>query len=377
MNKKFLAMVLTGTMTIALAAGCSNKDAANVKLTDYSSYATLGDYTDLSIEVASAEVTEKQFEEAKAAVIKNGTTKEELTEGTVKDKDSINFDFTGYLDDEAFENGSATDYDYTIGGSLISDLNDQLIGLECGVEYSLNCTFPDNYSANADLAGKEVVFVVTVNCIYGDDIVPEWNDEFINTFTKGEYTTVADYEKYMNETLLSTNESTQNDSYISGIWATILENAEIKEEPQDKIDELYDSMYTYYNSYYTYYASMYGTTYESFLSSYMGMTDDQLKEICQESAKLQAEYIALAYLIADKEGITVSQEEYDTLESEQASTAGFDTVEELLEEYGEDYVKESILDNLILERVQEFLEDKNEMVVSDSVDDEETTTAAE
>ncbi len=67
-------------------------------------------------------------------MIKNKTTQEHVTDRKVQDKDKIHLQYTGYLDDKAFEGGSTgkDGTDYTIGGNYIPTLNDQLIGLECG-----------------------------------------------------------------------------------------------------------------------------------------------------------------------------------------------------------------------------------------------------
>ena len=164
MKKRIFSCVVAAAMAIVSFVGCSKEDESR-KLSDYSAYVTLGEYKDLDIQVCTADVTDKQLEDAIKAIIKECTTKEELKEGVVGEKDSINLDFTGYLDGEAFENGSAKGYDYTIDGGFIDDLNDQLVGLEVGKEYDLKCTFPKDYGVDK-LNGKEVVFKVKVSVYF-------------------------------------------------------------------------------------------------------------------------------------------------------------------------------------------------------------------
>lgn len=83
----------------------------------------------------------------------------------VENGDVANIDYEGLLDGEAFDGGTAQDYDLEIGsGSFIDGFEDGLIGAEVGKETDLNLTFPEDYG-NSDLAGKEVVFKVTVNAI--------------------------------------------------------------------------------------------------------------------------------------------------------------------------------------------------------------------
>ena len=86
----------------------------------------------------------------------------------VKEGDTVNIDYTGYKDGEAFEGGSTNGAgaDLTIGsGMYIDGFEDGLIGHAVGETVDLNLTFPENYGAT-DLAGADVVFTVTINGIY-------------------------------------------------------------------------------------------------------------------------------------------------------------------------------------------------------------------
>ena len=56
-------------------------------------------------------------------------TTEEVTDGTVETGDTVNIDYTGYIDGETFEGGSATGADLTIGSnSFIDGFETGLIG---------------------------------------------------------------------------------------------------------------------------------------------------------------------------------------------------------------------------------------------------------
>lgn len=88
----------------------------------------------------------------------------------VADGDTVNIDYTGYKDGEAFEGGSTNGAgaDLTIGsGTYIDGFESGLIGKKVGDTVDLNLTFPENYGAE-DLAGADVVFTVTINGIYNN-----------------------------------------------------------------------------------------------------------------------------------------------------------------------------------------------------------------
>ena len=118
MKKRLMAAGLVVLMAATAFTGCSKgkkiddsteattaeaetmaRVDVDVDIPDFSSYVTLGDYTGIDIDVDSAEVTDKQLEQAKQNVIKNKTTQEHVTDRKVQDKDKIHLQYTGYLDD--------------------------------------------------------------------------------------------------------------------------------------------------------------------------------------------------------------------------------------------------------------------------------------
>lgn len=88
---------------------------------------------------------------------------------TVENGDTVNIDYVGSVDGEEFSGGSTngTGTDLVIGsGSYIDNFEEQLIGSHPGDTIEIYVTFPDPYSNNTDLSGKEALFKVTINGIY-------------------------------------------------------------------------------------------------------------------------------------------------------------------------------------------------------------------
>jgi len=76
--------------------------------------------------------------------------------------DQVVFDFTGRIDGEDFEGGTATDFPLVLGsGQFIPGFEEQLVGARAGDKRDVTVTFPAEYGA-AHLAGKEAVFECTV-----------------------------------------------------------------------------------------------------------------------------------------------------------------------------------------------------------------------
>jgi trigger factor len=110
--------------------------------------------------------------------------------------DFVTIDFTGYLDDEPFENGAGQDYDLELGsGRFIPGFEEQLIGMKAGEEKRIKVNFPEEYGF-APLAGKEAEFDVAVKGIRAKEM-PELNDDFAKEV--GEFETLADLRAKMVE----------------------------------------------------------------------------------------------------------------------------------------------------------------------------------
>lgn len=85
-----------------------------------------------------------------------------------EDGDTVNIDYTGYLDGTAFEGGSTNGMGADLGlgtHTYIEGFEEGIVGKAVGDTFDLNLTFPEDYG-NTELAGKEVVFTVTLNGIY-------------------------------------------------------------------------------------------------------------------------------------------------------------------------------------------------------------------
>ncbi len=79
-----------------------------------------------------------------------------------KNGDTVVIDFAGYLDGVQFPGGTAAGFPLTLGsGQFVPGFEEQLIGMNVGETRDINIRFPDQYVP--DLAGKEVIFKVTVN----------------------------------------------------------------------------------------------------------------------------------------------------------------------------------------------------------------------
>ena len=138
-----------------------------------------------------------------------------------EEKDKVNLDFEGFIDEEAFEGGKAEGADIVLGsGSMIPAFEEGMVGLSAGEEKDLDVTFPENYQAD-NLAGKEAVFKIKVNGV-SEPILPELNDEFFELFD----VTEGGLEAFRDE--VRSNMELELDAAM---------NAKVKEQVMDGLDQ--------------------------------------------------------------------------------------------------------------------------------------------
>ena len=319
-------------------------DVNNITEYDPFDYVTLGKYKGLTIKVNPIYVTDEQVMERIAS-----ETRENLKEGTVESGDIVNIDYVGKIDGEEFDGGSAEGYDLEIGSSTFIDgFEDDIIGMQVGETKDLELKFPEDYHS-IDLAGKDAVFTVTVNSI---SRVPELTDEVADSISKG--MTAESYKKNVRKTLEEQEKESQKSDSEQELCQMVYDNATISDFPKKSLQNTIERA----KDYYEWMASTYGMSFEEYLSTY-GMSQEefltQIQSVAEEA--LGEEMTLLA--IAKEENIKISDEEYQDGLARYAEEQGWDDPFKVEESYGENYIKNSLLQ----EKVLDFLYDNANIVM--------------
>ena len=123
------------------------------------------DFSTISIERENATVPDSEIESTLEKIAENHEGSEKVARAA-KSGDIVLIDFIGKRDGVAFAGGTASGYKLKLGGgAFVPGFEDQLIGAKGGEERVLSITFPANYG-NADLAGVDVTFDVTVQEVH-------------------------------------------------------------------------------------------------------------------------------------------------------------------------------------------------------------------
>ena len=139
----------------------------------------LKDFSALQLERPVAEVTDADVDDMIEKLRKQRTQWEEV-ERPAQEGDQVTIDFTGYIDGEAFEGGSAEDVPLVLGsGTMIPGFEEGLIGAAPGETRTLELKFPEDYRVEK-LAGKDARFEVTVKKV-AEPKLPEVDEDFIRS----------------------------------------------------------------------------------------------------------------------------------------------------------------------------------------------------
>lgn len=353
------------TAADASPADATSADAQQLEKPEYEAldYVQLGTYKGLEITVDPIKVTDEEVDsEIQSAIIRAGK-REELTEGTVENGDIAVIDFVGKKDDVAFDGGTAKDYELEIGSNTFIDgFEEGVEGMEVGETKDLELTFPENYQ-NTELAGQEVVFIVTVNAIKR---IPELSDELVKELSSDSQT-VEEYREEVKKALTDNKVSQQENTELQKIYMQIVQNSVVKEFPQDVVDYTVNNRKEYYTSL----AAQYGMELADFVQGMYGITEEQFDEQLTYAAQENVRQEMLLRAIAETEKIEISEEEY--LEGLEKYTAlyGFASAEALLEVNSEELVREVLLQD----KVMQFLLD-NAVITEATVADATIADAA-
>ena len=379
MKKKAVALLLCVSMMMTLnACGKTNKDntqgtetvaeteteviPSSADITyDAGDYVSLGDYMDMEVTLdKDYQVTDDMVKNyVNNNVIANYPYYVESDKTVVENGDVVNIDYEGLLDGEAFDGGTAQDYDLEIGsGSFIDGFEDGLIGAEVGKETDLNLTFPEDYG-NSDLAGKEVVFKVTVNAIKEkqDITYDTLTDEYVTYLSDklgASYETVNDLTSDIRTYLEEQANSSRTQAIRSAVIAKLPEVCTVNALPDGLLDA---RMQEYLKKFEDTYCK--DTTLEDYLSSTYNTPVDDFKTQVQSEIETELDTQLILEAIAAVENIEFDEDGFNSYVSSLLSNYGYDSEDALYENYaqtaedGKAYLQTIYLCNKALDRVIE------------------------
>ena len=354
MKKNVIAAVLAA-MTVLALAGCSSELS--------NEYVIVKQYKGLEVpKTETDEVADEEIDQAIQANLQGTADRLPVTDRAAQTGDWVNIDYVGTVDGVAFDGGTAQAQDLLLGsGGYIGasgdyeGFEDQIVGHNVGEEFDITVQFPENYSP--DMAGKVADFHITLNEIYVEDI-PELTDEWVLANSEGAETVDEYREEIRGQIEESVDRQTESEM-TEAVWDALMENVEVKEYPEDAVQQQVDQV----KEQYVQIAELYGTTLEDLIETQFMMTEEDFNELLKESAQEAAVFDEAVKLIAKKEKLDLSAEEYEEKIAEYAKEYGVDA-DEYKEQVGEDRLKSTILREIVVE----YLIDECVQVEQDSAE---------
>lgn len=313
MKKKIVIGLLAMTLTASMLTGCGESSSTESGGTESSSEETS---SESSSDSAETETSEEEIPDAVSGIsivdetadfdnisdfITIGEYKMELTKDESVDTSSYGeeiaplvgyyhyysedtpaelgmtatLDYAGTVDGEALDGMSGEDQELVLGsGSFIDDFEEQLVGAKIGEEVVVNVTFPENYSNNEDLSGKDAVFTCTIKGLK------------------------------------------------RGAWDLFVSNCTVNKVPKST----YSLMLSTLKSNYEYYASQNSMSYDDFIAQY-GITEESI----QENALSQTKQALAAIAIMSELGYDHTSDIYTSMENAIISASGYDDKQAVLD----------------------------------------------
>ncbi len=246
------------------------------------------------------EITDEAVDAEIKTVRERNARSVEITDRPAKIGDTVILDYSGSVDGELFEGGTAEKQSLELGsGMFIPGFEDQVAGHSIGEEFDVNVTFPEDYNAK-ELAGKAAVFKCTIHNINEKD-VPELDDEFVADVS--EFNTVDEYKADVRARLEKREADRADNEAKDEIITKLVEalEADIPEAMfEGEVENEFDS--------YTQRLSSQGISFDMY-SKYTGITAEQMKEQMRPNAERQVKLRLALEQIAAQENIEVTEED--------------------------------------------------------------------
>ena len=303
----------------------------------------LNKYKDFNFKKVTVEISDADIEDALITLQERDMTYEPVeSRDTVQKGDVAVIDFEGKKDGVAFDGGTAKGFSLNIGsGQFIPGFEDGVVGMKKGETKDLNLTFPKEYNS-AELAGKDVVFTVTVHEIK-EKVKPEINDDFardIDPNSKG----LDDLKGKLKKGLQTeADKATQLEAFGQILEQIVKENP--FEVPYSFVKEQSDRLaFNAMNQFYQMGLNpeQVGISFEMMAQRYLAQAEEQVKQaiVINEVAKL--------------EKIAVEDEDINNFLSFHAELQGR-TVEEIKKELEAQMQMEAVRNDILGDKVYKFL----------------------
>ncbi len=247
------------------------------------------DYKNMDYEVPYNAPTDEEVNEVIAHTMKQFTYREASADAVkVEEGDMLLIDFIAKKDGEIDENASLRDYEYTLGTGIRSELAEKLVGLTVGNTYDipakLSSEFPvEGYrdaELNYEMTIKEKVRYIT----------PELNDEYA---VKLGATDASAYVQSVKDSMASERSENYKNAKMNALYDRLINSVVLK----DYIKDDYEAAATIMR--------------DMVKLEDSELSDEEVEVLANMNAERYMKEKLMVMYVAAKEGIGVSEEEFE------------------------------------------------------------------
>jgi len=275
-----------------------------------------------------------------------------ITDRPTESGDEVVLDYAGFCDGEQFAGGTAENQTLVLGsGTFIPGFEEQLLDKVCGEKVTVKVTFPEQYHAE-NLAGKEAEFRCTIH-----QIRVKTEHELDDTFAKevGHCDTLEQMRQKLGESLQAYTDERGEMDLQDRLLRQAAETLEF-EPTQAQIDaEVENQMQNL-----TAQLNQQGLQLEMYCS-FMGTTEEKLREDFQNNAKIAVQMQAAIELIADLENLSATKEEIGEAMAVVAKQNRM-TLEQLKPYYDAEF-EQALIRSILTSKVMRLIRDAADVAV--------------
>ncbi len=302
----------------------------------------LGAYTDYSFGLEVPEVTDEQVEQVIGELREQQATLRPVDGRSAAEGDIASVKFTGTIDGEPFEGGSADRLPVVIGEDrMIPGWEQQLVGLDMGATKGFDITFPDDYRVE-ELRGKEAHFEVELLDLR-EKLLPDVTDDFAQSV--GDMKTVDELRAEIRDAMVKRADAEARHTFGDRIIDYAVTNASVElpevmvaNEVEIMRDELQSRL----------------AQQRIGLEQYLALskqTPEELTAELHDPATRRVKTLLVLSAIAEKEGIDATDEQIDAEIAEQLARYGEDAKlrEYLSSRRGRSYLRMTLRNRTLVE----------------------------
>ena len=285
----------------------------------------LGDYKNLKVKKEDVEVSKEEVDHEIEHLREQFAEIRVKEDGEVEDGDTAVIDFKGTVDGKELEGGSGENFPLEIGShTFIPGFEEGVLGMKVGEEKDLHLKFPEDYVK--DLAGKEVVFHVTLNEIK-TRILPDIDEDFFKDLGYDKVTNQDELVIEVEKVIKDKKTQDADDRFLEEVLKNASENMEV-DLPEEIIDDEVHRMMHQFESQ----LKMQGLTLDQYME-FTKMSHEDFHKNMEPEAIKRIKYRYLIEAVAEKEKIEVTDEEAEKDADEMAKNYGI-SKEELVNAFG-------------------------------------------